>query len=88
MVREGAQTHGYDYMEIIAGAGHDACYVADYVPTSMIFTPCKDGISYNEIESTTKEQCAAGCNVLLYAMTKWLVFLLATNEFFEDKYHY
>jgi len=69
-VREGAQSHGFDYMEIIAGAGHDACYVNDFAPTSMIFTPCKDGISHNEIESTTIEECAAGCNVLLHAMLK------------------
>ena len=69
-VREGAESHGFDYMEIIAGAGHDACYVNDFAPTSMIFTPCKDGISHNEIESTTTEECAAGCNVLLHAMLK------------------
>ena len=67
-VRDGAEAHGYSYMEIVAGACHDACYVADFAPTSMIFTPCKDGISHNEIESTSKEECAAGCNVLLYAM--------------------
>lgn len=69
-VRAGAQANGFDYMEIIAGAGHDACYVADYAPASMIFTPCKDGISHNEVESTTSEECAAGCNVLLQAMVQ------------------
>ena len=69
-VRAGAESSGFDYMEIIAGAGHDACYVADFAPASMIFTPCKDGISHNELESTTTEECAAGCNVLLQAMLK------------------
>ena len=34
----------------------------------MIFIPCEDGISHNEIESATPEDLAAGCNVLLYAM--------------------
>ncbi len=72
-VREGAEAHGYSNMEIFAGAGHDACYVADFAPTSMIFTPCKDGISHNEIESTSKEECTAGCNVLLHAMMKMAV---------------
>ncbi len=67
-VSAGAKVNGFDSMEIIAGAGHDACYVADFAPTSMIFTPCKDGISHNELESTTSEECAAGCNVLLQAM--------------------
>ena len=55
-------------MDIIAGAGHDACYVSDFAATSMIFTPCLNGISHNEIESTTQEECEAGCSVLLNAM--------------------
>ena len=67
-VERAAQKLGYSHMDIYAGAGHDACYMADIVPTAMIFTPCKDGISHNEIESTTPEQCEAGCNVLLHAM--------------------
>jgi len=34
----------------------------------MIFVPCKDGISHNEIEDAKKEHLEAGCNVLLHAM--------------------
>jgi N-carbamoyl-L-amino-acid hydrolase len=34
----------------------------------MIFVPCADGISHNEVESATPEDLAAGCNVLLRAM--------------------
>ena len=67
-VRKGAEAHGYAAMDIFAGAGHDACYVNDYAPAGMIFTPCLNGISHNEIESTTREECEAGCNVLLHAM--------------------
>jgi N-carbamoyl-L-amino-acid hydrolase len=37
-------------------------------PSGMIFIPCKDGISHNEIEDTKPEHVAAGCNVLLHAM--------------------
>jgi len=69
-VRTSTQDLGYSYMDIIAGAGHDACYVSDFAPTSMIFTPCLDGISHNEIEFTTLEQCEAGCSVLLNAMVR------------------
>ncbi|RKF17982.1 Zn-dependent hydrolase [Alginatibacterium sediminis] len=64
---------GYSHMPIIAGAGHDACYVSDFAPTSMIFTPCLNGISHNEIESTTPEECEAGCSVLLNAMLSMAV---------------
>lgn len=67
-VREATIGLGYSHMDIIAGAGHDACYVADFAPTAMIFTPCLNGISHNEIESTTQEECEAGCSVLLNAM--------------------
>lgn len=69
-VRKGADDHGYSSMEIFAGAGHDACYVNDFAPAGMIFTPCLDGISHNESESTTPEECEAGCNVLLNAMVQ------------------
>ena len=34
----------------------------------MIFIPCKDGISHNEIEDATPEHAAAGCDVLLHAI--------------------
>lgn len=67
-VRIAAEKLGYSHMDIFAGAGHDACYMADIVPSGMVFTPCKDGISHNEIEFTTPEQCEAGCNVLMHAM--------------------
>ncbi|GGA91492.1 Zn-dependent hydrolase [Agarivorans gilvus] len=67
-VRKAANDLGYSNMDIIAGAGHDACYVSDFAPTSMIFTPCLNGISHNEIESTTQEECEAGCSVLLNAI--------------------
>ncbi|WP_439135476.1 Zn-dependent hydrolase [Pseudomaricurvus sp.] len=63
-----AKKLGYSHMDIFAGAGHDACYMADIVPSGMVFTPCENGISHNEIEFTTPEQCEAGCNVLMHAM--------------------
>ena len=37
-------------------------------PAGMIFIPCKDGISHNEIEDAKPEHITAGCNVLLHAM--------------------
>ncbi len=67
-VNVAAQALGYSHMDIVAGAGHDACYMADIVPSGMVFTPCENGISHNEIENTTLEQCEAGANVLLHSM--------------------
>ena len=67
-VKQAAGAAGYDNMEIVSGAGHDACYVSRVAPTAMIFVPCEEGVSHNESESATPEDLAAGCNVLLYAM--------------------
>ena len=54
--------------EMVSGAGHDAVYVSKVSPTSMIFIPCKDGLSHNELESAKKEDVIAGANVLLHAV--------------------
>jgi N-carbamoyl-L-amino-acid hydrolase len=68
LVRQGAARLGYSTREIVSGAGHDAVYVARHVPTAMIFTPCKDGLSHNEAESILPEEAAAGCQVLFEAV--------------------
>ncbi|MCQ4158713.1 Zn-dependent hydrolase [Roseomonas sp. GC11] len=68
LVRQGAAKLGYSTREIVSGAGHDAVYVARHVPTAMIFTPCKDGLSHNEAESILPEEAAAGCQVLFEAV--------------------
>ena len=67
-VRKAADVAGFGNMDIISGAGHDACYISRVAPTAMIFVPCEDGISHNESESATPGDLAAGCNVLLHAM--------------------
>jgi len=67
-VRGAADALGLAHMEVVSGAGHDAVYVANKAPTAMIFVPCKDGISHNEIESAEPAHLKAGADVLLHAM--------------------
>ena len=67
-VRQAATALNHDWREIVSGAGHDACNVAAVAPSSMIFIPCVDGISHNEIEHANKDDCAAGCEVLRHAL--------------------
>ncbi len=67
-VARAAERLGYSNMPAVSGAGHDAVYMARLAPAGMIFIPCKDGISHNEIESAEPEHISAGCNVLLHAM--------------------
>jgi beta-ureidopropionase / N-carbamoyl-L-amino-acid hydrolase len=67
-VRAAAAAGGYAHRDIVSGAGHDAAYINRVAPTAMIFVPCENGISHNEVESATPADLAAGCNVLLRAM--------------------
>ena len=67
-VRRAAEANGFAHRDIVSGAGHDACYISRVAPTAMVFIPCEDGISHNEIENATPEHVAAGCQVLLEAM--------------------
>ena len=68
LVRHGAARSGYSTRDIVSGAGHDAVYVARHIPTAMIFTPCKDGLSHNELESIEPDEAAAGTQVLFEAI--------------------
>ena len=60
-----AEALGHSHMPVVSGAGHDAVYMARLAPTGMIFVPCKDGISHNEIENATPSDLAALCMALL-----------------------
>lgn len=67
-VREAVQRLGYAHQEIISGAGHDAIHLARHCPTTMIFIPCRDGLSHNEAEWAEPEHVAQGAAVLLNAV--------------------
>ena len=69
-VGKAADELGFSSRGIISGAGHDAVYLSRVAPTGMIFVPCKDGISHNEIEDAKQEELAAGCDVLLRAIVE------------------
>lgn len=68
VVRSSAKSLGVSSMELVSGAGHDSVYISKVIPTSMIFIPCKDGLSHNELESAKKEDVINGTNVLLNAV--------------------
>jgi len=67
-VERAAQDLGYAHRRITSGAGHDACNLAAVMPAAMIFVPCKDGVSHNELEDATQADCTAGANVLLHTV--------------------
>ncbi len=63
-----AAENGYAYRRMYSGAGHDAQYVTDIIPSAMIFVPSIGGHSHCELEHTTTEQCWKGANVMLSAI--------------------
>lgn len=69
-VRGAAEKLGYSHMNIISGAGHDACWAAKVAPSTMIMCPCVGGLSHNEAEEISKDWAAAGCDVLLHAVVE------------------
>jgi N-carbamoyl-L-amino-acid hydrolase len=67
IVRQSAEKLGYSHMDIVSGAGHDACWINRVAPTVMVMCPCVDGLSHNEAEKISPEWAAAGTDVLLHA---------------------
>jgi N-carbamoyl-L-amino-acid hydrolase len=70
-VRKGAEKAEFTSRDMVSGAGHDAAYIARVAPTTMIFVPCEGGLSHNEAESTSLDECAAGAQVLLNAVLEY-----------------
>jgi beta-ureidopropionase / N-carbamoyl-L-amino-acid hydrolase len=68
VVRSAAERLGYGHMDIISGAGHDACWINRVAPTVMVMCPCVGGLSHNEAEEISVEWAAAGTDVLLHAV--------------------
>lgn len=69
-VRSAAEKLGYSHMNIISGAGHDACWAAKVAPATMVMCPCVGGLSHNEAEEISMEWAAAGCDVLFHAVVE------------------
>ncbi|KAJ6788582.1 hypothetical protein PWT90_05341 [Aphanocladium album] len=59
---------------LTSGAGHDSVYTSKICPTTMIFVPCKDGVSHHPEEYTSPEDCAIGTQTLLDAVVEYDLF--------------
>ena len=55
---------------MFSGAGHDAQFIAGYIPSTMIFVPSAKGYSHREDEYTSYEECSKGADVLVNAVLK------------------
>lgn len=54
-----------------SGAGHDSVNTSKCSPTTMVFIPCRDGVSHNPSEFSTPQDCAIGAQVLTGAVVHY-----------------
>jgi len=64
-VEKNAKEYGYSAKRMYSGPGHDAQFITDVIPTTMIFVPSENGHSHCEKEFTSVDNCLKGANVLL-----------------------
>ena len=64
-IEQACNRYNYSSKRLYSGAGHDAQFIASYIPSAMIFVPSINGKSHCEIEETSYEDCAKGADVLL-----------------------
>ena len=55
---------GYSCLHMHSGAGHDAMQMAKLMPATMLFIPCKNGISHNPAEYAEIDEFCRGIEVL------------------------
>jgi N-carbamoyl-L-amino-acid hydrolase len=69
-IEDAAKGLGYSQKRMYSGAGHDAQYVSELLPSAMIFIPSRDGLSHTVVEYSSPEQTWHGANVLLNALVE------------------
>ncbi|TFE01787.1 M20 family metallo-hydrolase [Jeotgalibacillus salarius] len=65
-----AHVTGEKAFHLPSGAGHDAMVMGRYVPTAMLFTNSKDGVSHNPKEWSSLEHCVETIHVLKHLLEK------------------
>ena len=69
-VEESMEEMGAKWQKILSGAGHDAQFCQYMIPTTMIFSRTKDGLSHCEPEHVSDEDCTAAATATLNAVLK------------------
>ncbi len=68
LVEKNAKELNYSTKRMYSGPGHDAQFLMEILPTTMIFVPSIAGHSHCEEEFTPVEACLKGANVLLHTI--------------------
>jgi acetylornithine deacetylase/succinyl-diaminopimelate desuccinylase-like protein len=59
-----AEASGEPYMAMHSGAAHDTMGIADRVPSTVVFVPCKDGISHSPEEDANPADAVLGAEIM------------------------
>lgn len=62
-----AESSGEPYRQMVSGAAHDTMCVAPFVPSAMVFVPCRDGISHSPLEEADPSDAAVAAELMLNA---------------------
>lgn len=65
---------------LTSSVGHDSVYTSRRIPTGMLFTRCKDGISHSPEEYSTPEDCAKSAEVMLGAYLRYDELIRSRSE--------
>jgi ureidoglycolate amidohydrolase len=57
-------------VEMISRAYHDSLFMARIAPVSMLFIPCKDGVSHRPDEYASPQDVANGVRVLAHSLAQ------------------
>ena len=68
--KEACDALAFEPFELASGAGHDGMHLADLCSMGMVFVRSKDGLSHNPDEYSSREDCAAGAEVLYRTLLK------------------
>lgn len=63
LLKQSIQQAGYQVVNLISGAGHDAVAIAPVSPVAMLFVRCFKGISHNPLEDVELKDMAAAVEV-------------------------
>jgi N-carbamoyl-L-amino-acid hydrolase len=61
---------GISYKKMVSRAYHDSSFVAAVAPVTMLFIPCRNGVSHRPDEYSTPESIALGTRVLALALAR------------------
>lgn len=69
-VAEAAQSLNLPFKRMISRAYHDSLFMAQVCPTTMIFIPCRGGVSHRPDEFSSPEQIKNGVAVLAHTLAQ------------------